>query len=111
MGLADTRTGVVFAGAALVAAVALPLAVWRWMTLHSAFFGEITVGPSGHARALDAKWVYPLLGVLALVSYSALAGFALVAARRASRRARNLITVAMLPVFFGLVWLWIGGSP
>jgi hypothetical protein len=111
MRIADARPGLVLAGTALVAAVALPLAVWRWAVLRNAFFGDVTIGAAGaRATTIDPRWIYPLLGLLALVSYGSLAGFALVASRRASPRVRNLISIAMLPVFFVLVWLWVGGA-
>src|SRR5271154_5526766 len=106
MAIAEARPGVVLVICALVAGVVTPVGVWQWMAVHKSSLEGLTVSASrAGAVQLDSRWTLVALGVLVAVSYSALAGIALVLSRRARRPFRNAITLAMLPVFFALAWV------
>ena len=111
MGIAEARPGLVLACAAVAAGIAVPVAVWRWMVHHTAFFGNISLGvPGAGSVQVDGKWAYLILGLVVVIGYSAVAGIALVLSRRARRPFRNAITLVMLPVFFALAWI-VARSP
>lgn len=106
MAIADARPGVILAVCAAAAGVLTPFGVWQWMTVHKSFFGDLMVSlPGRGAMRLDARWACAVLGVLVAISYSALAGIALVLTRGVRRSVRNVITLVMLPVFFALAWV------
>jgi hypothetical protein len=105
MAIAQARPGLVLAGSALAAGIAAPLGMRQWMAAHNSFVGNFTVSvPGVGAVPVDARWAYVMLGIFVAISYSALAGIALILSRSARRATRNAITLAMLPVFFALAW-------
>jgi hypothetical protein len=91
--LGSIRPPRLFLATFVVPAVVLPIVGAVWMRATNSFL------LMSKPVAIEDPWVWPITGLVALTLYAFPAGVVFLAARRASPRLRNLLTVSVLAVY------------
>ena len=87
-----------------VPAVSVPLVAS--LRMRNGYLGEMEMSVlGGPFHPLDPRWFLPILGALALFGYALLASVALILTRHKSSRYRNVVTLALVPVYLAGIWL------